>query len=73
MPSNDGPNWSTREVDLWLSNDEPMYLRAQRCDTVDELREAFDNGGIRGVDCDAVDWQYVFDQFEEDRNARHAS
>jgi hypothetical protein len=60
-------NWDTREVGLWLANDEPMYLRARSCETVDELREAFDNGGIRGVDYEQVDWESIFEQFEEDR------
>lgn len=61
-------NWSTREVGLWLANDEPMYRRARACHTVEELREAFDDGGIRGVDYDAVDWEAIFEQFEEDRD-----
>jgi hypothetical protein len=65
--STDNENWSTREVGLWLANDESMYLRAKRCQTVDELREAFDEGGIRGVDYSTVDWDALFEQFEEDR------
>lgn len=65
--SNDDANWHTGEVHLMLANDEPWYRAAVACGTPDELRETFEYEPTIGVDWAEVDWQQVFDWFEEDR------
>lgn len=73
-------NWDTREVWLWLNNDEYLYTTAfrlaRRMSSSDVARELptifregyplFDLGPKDGVDMDAVDWQELADALEEE-------
>jgi hypothetical protein len=60
--------WETDEVDRWLSNDEGMYYIARRACCAEDLRQNFE-GQVPGIDdWSEVDWDYIFEQFEEDRD-----
>jgi len=67
MTDRNDRNWDTGEVRLWIANEEPSYRAMQQCRTVTELRGTFMYMPGPRVDWDAVDWEWIFDQFEEDR------
>lgn len=62
-------NWHTNEVHLHMVNDEPSYRQMLRCKTFRELVEAFDRGGITGVDYRQVQWKLIWEWTAEDRAA----
>lgn len=63
-------NWDTGEASLHIANTEWMYLEARATETVEAFKSTFYHA-IPGVYGPNVDWQSVFDDFEEDRKEYH--
>jgi hypothetical protein len=66
MPTTE-ENWDTREVWLWLSNEEGAYTAARRCRSADEMKRLFHHMPGPRVTWSKIDWDFIYDRFEEDR------
>lgn len=62
-------NWETWNTALWYGNDPGAYEMAKGAQSPEELRENAPYVVGDEVDFDQVDWNEVYDAFEEDRTA----
>jgi hypothetical protein len=61
MPTETETTWDTEEVDLWISNDEALYIAIgdQRHGPHWIKSWIIDGVGVPDVDYDNVDWHYI--------------